>query len=229
MLQSDSIDLKLVITDALYFFKTHIGQIAILCLPWLILAELVDYLIVMSSDQTQGAGNLRFLSWIFHLLVYPIYTAALIFLMAGRAARKEPGNAQLTASAVKIWQPFFVLHIMMTGLTYLGLFFCIVPGVFIAIRLAFAPFYFVLENLKPLDAVQKSFRVTQATFFQILLLLSLFWLPVQLFEFMLIGFFVSQKIPYIFISLVSLIADFILLFIDVLLFRFFMSVKQEEY
>ena len=149
-------NLKLIIADAFFFFRSHFVQISTLCLPWLLAVALVDVLITATSDPSQGIGPLYMLAWMFNLLIYPIYTAALILLMAKRAQLEQPENKALVASAIKIWQPFFVVHIIGAGLTAVGLMFLVLPGIYVAVRLSFAEFYLVLEDVKPLDAIQKS-------------------------------------------------------------------------
>lgn len=221
-------NLKLIITDAFFFFRNHLVQISSLCLPWLLAVALVDVLITAASDPSKGIGPLYLLAWMFNLLIYPIYTAALILLMAKRAQLEQPNNKTLVASAIKIWQPFFVVHIIGAGLTALGLFLLVLPGIYVAVRLSFAEFYLVLEDVKPLDAIQKSFQATQPYFFQILLLLVLFLTPLWMINFFIADLLSNQEVgPFVNI-LVATITAFLMLFIDVVLFRVYMSVRQKR-
>lgn len=221
-------NLKLIISDAFDFFRSHFVQISALCLPWLLVVALVDVLITATSDPSQGIGPLYLLAWAFNLLIYPIYTAALILLMAKRAMREQPENKALVASAIKIWQPFFVVHIMGAGLTALGLMFFVLPGIYVAVRLSFSEFYLVLEDVKPLEAIQKSFHATRPFFFQILLLLVLFLTPLWMLNFFIADLLSNHEAgPFVNI-LVATITAFLMLFVDVVLFRIYMSVKQES-
>lgn len=221
-------NLKLIISDAFFFFRSHFVQISKLCLPWLLAIAFVDVLITATSDPSQGIGPLYMLAWVFNLLIYPIYTAALILLMAKRAQLEQPENKALVASAIRIWQPFFVVHIIGAGLTALGLMLLVLPGIYVAVRLAFAEFYLVLEDVKPLDAIQKSFQATQPYFFQILLLLVLFLTPLWMLNFFIANLLSSHEVgPFVNI-LVATITAFLMLFVDVVLFRVYMSVRQEK-
>jgi hypothetical protein len=221
-------NLKLIISDAFFFFRSHLVQISTLCLPWLLAVAFVDVLITATSDPSQGMGPLYLLAWMFNLLIYPIYTAALILLMAKRAQLEQPENKALVASAIKIWQPFFVVHIIGAGLTAVGLMFLVLPGIYVAVRLSFAEFYLVLEGVKPLEAIQKSFQATQPFFFQILLLLVLFLTPLWMLNFFIADFLSNQEAGSFVNILVAAITAFLMLFVDVVLFRVYMSVKQER-
>ena len=221
-------NLKLIISDAFLFFRSHLAQISKLCLPWLLAIAFVDMLITTASDPSQGIGPLYLLAWMFNLLIYPIYTAALILLMAKRAQLEQPENKALVTSAIKIWQPFFVVHIIGTGLTALGFMFFVLPGIYVAVRLSFAEFYLVLEDVKPLDAIQKSFQATRPFFFQILLLLVLFLTPLWMLNFFIANILSNQEVGPLVNILVATITAFLMLFVDVVLFRVYMSVKHDS-
>jgi len=220
-------DLKLVISDAFNFFRNNLIQIGALCLPWLLAAALVEYLITTSGEPAQGIGPLFLLAWTFNLLIYPIYTGALILLMSKRAQREQPDNRTLLAAAIKIWQPFFVVHVMGAGLTALGLMFFIIPGVYVGVRLSFAEFYLVLENVKPMEAIQKSFQATRPLFLKILLLLVLFVTPLWMLNFFLGSLLSDMQAGIVINVLLATLSAFLMLFVDVVLFRVYMSATQE--
>lgn len=219
---------KLIVTDAAQFFLNNIVQIAALCLPWLLAAALVEYLIVATGQDSQNTAPLFVVAWTFNLLIYPIYTGALILLMAKRAQREHPVNRELTASAVRIWQPMFMVHLLGSGMTALGFMLLVLPGIYIAVRLSFAEFFLVLENARPIEALQKSFQATRPYFILLLILLALFMIPLVLLTFVLGE--VTRQLnagPFLNIILSTLIA-FLGLFVDVVKFRVYMSARQED-
>ena len=222
--------LKLIIQDAAAFFTENLVQIATLCLPWLIAAAMVEYIIGAVYATPDTMGSMFMLSWFFNLLVYPIYTGALIMLMAERANQKRPTNSQLLSSAIRIWQPFFIVHLMGTGLTALGVMLFILPGIYAMVRLSFAEFFLVLENLKPLEAIQKSFEATRPYFGLILLLMVLFITPLLLTSIGLGDWLLSQGpgIGPLVNQLVAIVTAFLMLFVDVVLFRVYMSATREN-
>lgn len=221
-------NLKLIISDAFYFFRSNLAQISSLCLPWLLAVALVNYLITATGDPARGLTPLYLLAWAFNLLVYPIYTGALILLMSKRAQLEQPGNKELVASAIKIWQPFFIVHLIGAGLTALGLMFLILPGVLVAVSLSFAEFFLVVENVKPLEALQKSFHATRPFFIQILLLMLLFLTPLWMLNFFVANLLDAQEVGPLINIIVATITAFLMLFVDVVLFRIYMSAKQDS-
>ncbi len=221
-------NLKLIVTDAFQFFRYHFTQIATLCLPWLLAIAVVEYLVVYASDNPEDIGSLMLAARMFGLLIYPIYTAALILLMAKRAQLEAPANSELLSSAFKLWQPFFTVHLAGFALTVIGFMFFILPGVYIAIRLSFAEFYIVLEDIKPIDALQKSFRATRPHVLPIFILLILFAGPLLLSGFILSNIISSLEAgPLLHIAAATFIG-FLMLFLDVVVFRFYMAVSQEH-
>ena len=223
----ESMKLKIIISDAVQFFLGHLTQIAGLCLPWLLAAALVEYGIISVGQESEAAAPLFLVAWTFNLLIYPIYTGALIMLMAKCAQREQPANRELTAAAIKIWHPLFMIHIIGSGLSALGFMLLIVPGVYILVRLSFAEFHLVLEGLKPIEAIQKSFKTTRPYFGLILLLLAMFMIPLVLLTFVLGGMLQELNLNPVFNVILSTLIAFLTLFVDVVVFRVYMSAMQE--
>jgi hypothetical protein len=228
-------NLKLIITDALQFFRDHIVQIAALCLPWLLAIALVQYLVIIIGDPSQQVSPLALIGMGFQLLVYPIYTGALILLMAKRARRETPTNKELTSSALKLWQPLFILRIITAGILVPGVIFAvqgwflfIIPVIYVFVRLCFAEFYLVLEGVKPLEAIRLSFRATQPCFFQLLFLLTIFGFPLFSLQVIAASVLAQLKIDPLVNILAATLTAFLSFFVDVLLFRAYMSARQAQ-
>ena len=89
-------NLKLIISDSLYFFKSHFKQIATMCLPWLFAVAVVGHLTLpVRGEPTPDMVMLFISGWMFKQLIYPIYTGALILLMSKRAQREQPDTKAL--------------------------------------------------------------------------------------------------------------------------------------
>jgi Uncharacterised protein family (UPF0259) len=219
--------LKIIISDALQFFLNNLGQIAALCLPWLLAAALVEYGVILVGQNQDTSTPLFLVAWTFDLIVYPVYTGALIMLMARRAQRENPSNNELTGAAMKTWQPLFLVHIIVSGLKAMGFLLFIVPGIYLSVRLSFAEFHLVLEGLKPMEAIQKSFQTTKAYFGLILLLLAMFMIPLAFLAFAMVSTLDALKLDLIFNVLLGILLSFLTLIVDVVVFRVYMSAKQE--
>lgn len=220
--------LNIIVSDALQFFWNNLFQIAFLCLPWLMAAALVEYGIIIIGQSAERSAPLFLVAWTFDLLVYPVYTGALIMLMARRAQREHPSNRELTRAAIKTWQPLFLVHIIVSALKAMGFLLFIVPGIYISVRLAFAEFHLVLEGLKPMEAIQESFQTTRTYSGLILLLLAMFMIPILLLAFFLVNTLGALKLDLVYNVMVGVLISFLTLIVDVVTFRVYMSAKQEN-
>lgn len=106
-----------VLRDSLYFFKRHLGSIVQLCLPLVI----VEAFLQQAVDHATGPDTFAGVSIIVGLLVYPLYTAALILFLDARSRGESPRNRDLLAMAATLWPRFAVLTALNTLLILLGL------------------------------------------------------------------------------------------------------------
>ncbi len=219
--------LKLIITDSALFFWRNLNQIAFLCLPWLFAGALIEYLIVVNQEPTNDTP-IYFVAWAFNLLVYPIYTAALIHMMAQQAEGRRPGNQELFALALKSWQSLLILHLLGSLMALFGLTLLVLPGIWIMVRLSFSEFYLVLENLNPIEAIRKSFMATRKHMLTIFLLILVFLFPAVGFSFIFGQLIADIPQAEAIMAIAGTITSFYMLFVDVLIFRVFMSALKEE-
>ena len=220
---------KLILTDSIYFFKRNIRQIATLCLPFLLAGALINHFFFSARGGEPPDSNAVYLfSMAVNLALYPIYTAALIHLMARQARNELPANTELVAAALQQYAPFLLLSLMAMALVWMGFLLFIIPGIWVAVRLSFAEFFLVLEGTDPRTAMVKSFHATRRYFTPILAALALFALPV-----FILGLFISNAMAAIEANAVVEIAadttiSFLTLFMDVVLFRIFMEAQQSS-
>ena len=158
---------KLILSDSYIFFIRNFWQIVTLCLPFLLVEAFFESLLT-SSD------NFQFLSWTSYVVIYPIYTAALILFMAKSAKKEHPRSTEIIALSLRLWWPVFILTIINLSLGLVGLLLFIIPGIWVVVRLSFAEFFLILNDLKPWEAISQSFKTTKQYFWFILCLLILF-------------------------------------------------------
>jgi hypothetical protein len=214
--------LKLIFTDAAFFFRKNLNQIAVLCLPWLFAGALVEHFFV-TNQEAFGDKPLFFLAWAFNLLVYPIYTAALILLMAQQAEGRRPTNQALLVEAFKRWQPLLILHLLGSLLAGFGILLFVLPGIWVMVRLSFAEFYLVLDDLNPIEAIQKSIQTTKKHWRVIFFLMLMFLFPVAGLTFLFGQMSPDNPQVELIATIAGLAASFYMLFVDVLIFRVYMS------
>ena len=181
------------------------------------------------GQNAEESTSLLLVAFTFDLLIYPVYTGALIMLMARRAQREHPTNKELIRTAISNWQPLFLIHVIISGLKAMGFALFIVPGIYISVRLAFAEFHLVLEGLKPMEAIQKSFQATRSYSGLILLLLAMFMIPIALMAVSLVAMLNALKLNLLFNVMIGVLISFLTLILDVVIFRVYMSARQESH
>ena len=189
-------------------------------------AALVEYGVLYIAQGSESAAPLFLVGWTFNLLIYPVYTGALILLMAKRAQRETPTNKELTSTAIKVWHPLFMLNIISSGLKALGYMLLIVPGIYLSVKISFAEYHLVLEGRKPIEAIQKSFETTRPYFLPILILKALFVIPLFLLTIALGVMSQNLNLNLVLNLILSTLLAFLSLFVDVVMFRVYMSARQ---
>lgn len=217
--------IQIILADAFAFFVQHITQIAALCLPFIFVTTVFDFMLgVMYRSSPLGIAA----PLLINLMVYPIYTAALIQLMSRRARQEHPKNAELVVAAMQQWAPLFALKIIMVLLIGLGISLFILPGIWMGVRLVFAEFYLVLFGMSPRDAIVKSFGDTRHHFVLILILLMATYVPI-----LALGLATDQMMQaltanYFFRIVASAGWSLIGLLVHVVLFRAYMQILSEK-
>ncbi|MGP3791113.1 hypothetical protein [Pseudomonas sp. B392_1p] len=209
-----------ILRDAWYFFSRHLGTIALLCLPLIILETLTQLLLAEHySAQLQGAGDL-----ISGLLFYPLYSAALILYLDTRTRGLAPGLPALWNMALRLWPTLALLTALSSLLIMLGVSLFVLPGVWLMVKLAFAEYLLVLRGLRPLAALRESLRLTTGQFWPILLLQLCILIPVWSLEAWLFGRLgESSGAPQVLLGCVTGLGQ---LFAGVVMFRCFMVCSE---
>ena len=211
--------IKLMFSDAFSFISANLRQMASLCLPILLATNVISYTLARFHGST---FNAFFVPLVFNLLVYPIYTAALIQLMVAKARRENPTNSVLLAGAMRKWAELFLLKLIMVLMIMAGSI-LILPGIWLWVRLSFAEFYLVVFNIKPVEALQKSISDTKPYGFLILLILILTYLPILMMD-LVVDRLLARLNQSMFLSMISsTFFSFLALFVLVVIFRVFME------
>jgi hypothetical protein len=217
--------IQIIIVDAFSFFLQNFAQIAALCLPFVFATSAFDFIF---GAMYKGSPMSIMAPMMLNLLVYPIYTAALIHLMAQRARQASAKNSDLIMTAIQQWAPLFILKAIMVFLIGVGISLLLVPGIWIAVRLVFAEFYLVLFGMTPRAAIVKSFESTHKYFGLLLILLLMTYVPI-----LVSGLTADHLVQMMtqndfFRVLVGAAWSFLGLFVHVVLFRAFMQVVSEQ-
>ena len=206
-----------VLRDSLYFFKRHLGSIVQLCLPLVIFEAFLQQVV----DHASGPENISAISIVVGLLVYPLYTAALILFLDARSNGLQPRARDLLAAGLRLWPQFALLAAIMTLAILLGASLFVLPGIWLIVKLAFAEYLLVLRGLSPMKALHESFQLSSGYFWPMLGCILIVMLPLWLLD----GWSHSNEVLAD-NALASLLLDcasrFLQLFSSVVLFRLFM-------
>ena len=212
-----------VIRDSLYFFQRNLSQIVMLCLPLVILEAVLQHIVdnAVGPDASPGYGL------IVGLLLYPVYTAALILFLDARSRGESPRNRDLLATALNLWPRFALLSAISTLLIVLGLSMFFIPGIFLTVVLAFSEYRLVLRGDAPLAAMKSSFTLSRGHFWRIFVCILAVLGPLMLLKEFSYSLFVKEDN-----TLLSLVLDsansFLQLFVSVVLFRLFMLLSEKS-
>ncbi|MDR9753024.1 YciC family protein [Pseudomonas sp. SZMC_28357] len=210
-----------VLRDSLYFFKRNLLQIAQLCLPLVILEALLQQVVDHSTEPDSFPG----ISVMVGLLVYPLYTAALILFLDARSRGESPRTRDLLAMAATLWPRFALLTALNTLLILLGLSLYFLPGLWLMVTLAFGEYLLVLRGFAPLAAMKESLRLTRGHFLRILLCILCVMGPLWILKGASLAIYPEPQN-----ALLSLLIDsahsFLQLFTTVVIFRLFMLISE---
>ncbi|WP_095080656.1 YciC family protein [Pseudomonas sp. Irchel s3h17] len=210
-----------VLRDSFYFFQRNLGRIVPLCLPLVVFEALLQQLV----DHSQGPQAFPGYSVIVGLLVYPLYTAALILFLDARSRGENPRTRDLLAASASLWPRFALLTAVNTLLILIGLSLYFLPGIWLMVMLAFAEYLLVLRNMQPLAAIRESMRLARGNFLRILVCILCVMGPLWLLKGASLSIYPESQNPAIALLLES-IHSFLQLFTSVVLFRLFMLISE---
>jgi hypothetical protein len=211
-----------VLRDSLYFFKRHLGRIAQLCLPLVILEALLQ----QGVDSAVGPEGFPGYSVIVGLLVYPLYTAALILFLDARSRGEAPRTRDLLATALTLWPRFALLTALNTLLILVGLSLYFLPGLWLMVTLAFSEYLLVLRGLTPLAAMKESLNMSRGNFWRVLLCILCVMGPLWLLKGVSVSVYPPPQTPVLSL-LIESVHSFLQLFTSVVLFRMFMLIEAK--
>ena len=212
-----------VLRDSLYFFQRNLSQIVTLCLPLVILEAVLQHIVdnAVGPDASAGYGL------VVGLLLYPLYTAALILFLDARSRGESPRNRDLLASAVNLWPKFALLSAISTLLIVLRLSMFFVPGIFLTVVLAFSEYRLVLRGEAPLAAMKSSFTLSRGHFWRIFVCILAVLGPLMLLKEFSYSLFAKDDNTLLSLALDSA-NSFLQLFVSVVLFRLFMLISEKS-
>lgn len=206
-----------VLRDSFIFFSRNLHSIAPLCLP-LIAVECLLRAVVSGLVPAAHSPTYELLVG---LVVYPLYSAALILFLDARSQGRRPSLRNLLAASALLWPSFAVLAGLSTLLIMLAASAFVLPALWVMVKLAFAEYLLVLRGLTPLQAMRESFMLTIGHFWSLLACVLLVIVPLWLLDDWTLQLLGEQP-DAVGSLLLDILNGFLQLFSTVVLFRCFM-------
>jgi hypothetical protein len=160
--------LKQSLLDSWNFFKNHANTLFLIVLPIVIPLQLALAIIFADPPAAaEGAQNVtpEQLSHIFkrifvEFLFAPVYRIAVIVYLASVIDGDPLSRMSCWKLGFKYWLPYLALSLIIGFIVSTGMMMLILPGIFFAVRLAFAEFDLLFNNNSPLGSLKTSFKAT---------------------------------------------------------------------
>ena len=212
-----------VLRDSLYFIQRNLGQVITLCLPLVILEAVLQYVV----DDAVGPNASQGYALIVGLLVYPLYTGALIVFLDARSRGESPSNRDVLARALSLWPKFALLAAISTLLIVLGLSMFFIPGIYLTVVLSFSEYNLVLRGQPPLTAIKSSLIMSRGHFWRIFVCILAVMGPLLLLKQLSFSLVPEDTNAVVTVALESF-NSFLQLFLSVVLFRLFMLISEKS-
>ena len=212
-----------VLRDSLYFIQRNLGQVITLCLPLVIIEAVLQYVV----DDAVGPNASQGYALIVGLLVYPLYTGALIVFLDARSRGESPSNRDVLARALSLWPKFALLAAISTLLIVLGLSMFFIPGIYLTVVLSFSEYNLVLRGQPPLTAIKSSLIMSRGHFWRIFVCILAVMGPLLLLKQLSFSLVPEDTNAVVTVALESF-NSFLQLFLSVVLFRLFMLISEKS-
>lgn len=153
--------LQNLLSDSLRLFRNHYIPIALIVLPIVVPIEILDviYSNYILDDESGFVEQLPIM--FIGYLVYPIYTAGVIFYIASVVVGDAISTKTSWRLGIKYWLPLFMLNVFVGVVIVFGLLLLVIPGILFIARYAFSEFELLLNERRPLDAMKESWETTR--------------------------------------------------------------------
>jgi hypothetical protein len=221
---------KKILADAWYFYTLNFRYLLYLCIAFVFAEALLAEGFLTLSDQGQGAGeqSISIGYYVAQLGIHPLYTAILIQFLQARTSGSPVDRAKIVSEAFALWPMMVLLVVMKFVLFMIGLLLFILPGIWIAVRMAFAEFYLVEKREQPVESMRSSFASTDKPFWTIVVVFLVPQALLILLQLLLKGFVVSLGNLFILNVLLHMALVMLSLYITIAFYRIYMQPEGRE-
>ncbi len=217
-----------ILADAWYFYTLNFRYLLYLCIPFVFAEALLSEGFLTLSDQGQGEQTISIGYYVAQLGIHPLYTAILIQFLQARTKGLPVDRARIVSEAFALWPMMVLLVVMKFVLFMIGLLLFILPGIWIAVRMAFAEFYLVEKREQPVESMRSSFTATEKPFWTIVVVFLVPQALLILLQLVLKSLVVSLGNLFILNVLLHMALVMLSLYITIAFYRIYMQPHGEE-
>jgi len=216
-----------IIKESWGFFKEHIKAIIYFMLPIIIVTSIMSDLLIslLPMTQTEEASSMEWLTMFAYFLIkanfYALDVALFLHYMKNTINETGFNGLLLIFSFLPKLPGLLLLTSLAASFILLGLIAMILPGLWLALRFSYAWMYFSFEDLNPFVSLYKSFKETKddaSIIIPSFIVIALPFAFFMVFYIIITGMFLNA----FFLSFtISIIASFVFLFLQVVLFRIY--------
>ncbi|MBA4500780.1 YciC family protein [Marinobacterium marinum] len=217
--------------QSLFFFRNHANRLALIQLPFLAVLAFVQFQVIqqlpdnLENIQTATLQKSIFLSSALDLALMPVYWGATLFYLQSVLHGQPLAISRALSLSMTCWGRLLLTYMLSVLAISFGLVLLIVPGIYIAIRLAFAEFYCVMDGMGPIDALKASWDKTNDFFWPLLQGMALLFGCLLLLE-TLIGELLREQQGAL--TLVSILIQFLGVLPTIYAYRLYCVMKADD-
>ncbi|MGD8678173.1 MAG: YciC family protein [Chromatiales bacterium] len=215
-----------ILADAWYFYTLNFRYLLYLCIPFVFAEALLSEGFVTLSDQGEQTISIGY--YVAQLGIHPLYTAILIQFLHARTRGAPVDRAKVVSEAFALWPMMVLLVVMKFVLFMIGLLLFILPGIWIAVRMAFAEFYLVEKREQPVESMRSSFTATEKPFWTIVVVFLVPQVLLILLQLLLKSFVVALGNLFILNVLLHMALVMLSLYITIAFYRIYMQPEGER-
>jgi len=145
--------------------KKHFVNLLVVALI-LMVAQSLSGFTGRNNDVSFSEGSIGFIIWL--LIAGPVsYSSMWVFLRASRGDEYEIKDA--FACFGTNYFEIMLANLLVTIIVIVGVVFLIIPGIIFGVKLTFVPYLVMDKQMKALDAIKLSWKMTDGYFWQIFL------------------------------------------------------------
>jgi hypothetical protein len=219
-----------ILADAWYFYTLNFRYLLYLCIPFVFAEALLAEGFLTLSDHGQGEGEQRISIgyYVAQLGIQPLYMAVLIQFLQARTRGLPVDRAKVVSEAFALWPMMVLLVVMKNLLIIIGFMLLVIPGVWIAVRMAFAEFHLVEKREQPVESMRSSFASTEKPFWTILVVFLVPQALLMLLVWLLNSVVLTLGNLFILNVLLHMMYVMLLLYITIAFYRIYMQPHGEE-